>query len=65
MVVHQSFAFLFTPWFFLLGVGAVLGRAFGMDLSNRSWLVRAAINLAYVTFCLALALLVRQRIFLI
>jgi hypothetical protein len=35
MAVSRSFAFLFTPWFFLLGVGAVLSRAVGMDLGKR------------------------------
>ncbi|MCB9423451.1 MAG: hypothetical protein H6667_26885, partial [Ardenticatenaceae bacterium] len=56
MVIRGSFAFLFTPWFFLLGVGAVLGRAFGMDLAKRPWLIRASINFAYLLFCLALTL---------
>lgn len=60
MAVGRSFAFLFIPWFFLLGVGAVLGRALGMDLSNRPWWVRASINLAYLVFCLALALALKH-----
>jgi hypothetical protein len=60
MAVRRSFAFLFTPWFFLLGVGAVLSRATGMDLSNRPWWVRASINLIYLVFCLALTLLAKQ-----
>jgi len=37
MAVGRSFAFLFTPWFFLLGAGAILGRALSMDLSNYPW----------------------------
>lgn len=49
-------AFLFTPWFFLLGTGVVLGRAMGVDLSGRPWLVRAAVNLAYLSTCLAITL---------
>lgn len=60
MVIRQSVAFLFTPWFFLLGVGAVLGRAVGMDLSDYPWWVRASINLVYLVFCLALTLLVKK-----
>lgn len=56
MAVSRSFAFLFTPWFFLLGVGAVLSRAFGMNLAKRPWWVRASINLAYLAICLALTL---------
>ena len=60
MAISRSFAFLFTPWFFLLGVGAVLGGAFSMDLSSRPWWVRASINLAYLVFCLILTLAVKQ-----
>jgi hypothetical protein len=60
MVVSRSFAFLFTPWFFLLGVGAVMSRAFDMDLSNRPWWLRASINLAYLIFCLILTLAMKQ-----
>lgn len=54
MAVRGSPAFLFTPWFFFLGVGVVLGQALGLDLSHRSWPVRAAANLAYVSACLAI-----------
>ncbi len=58
--VRGSVAFLFTPWFFLLGVGVVLGRGARMDLSSRSWLVRAGINLTYIIVCLALTLIARR-----
>lgn len=60
MAIRRSFAFLFTPWFFLLGVGAVLSRAIGMDLSNHPWWIRAGINLIYLVFCLALTLIAKQ-----
>jgi hypothetical protein len=60
MAVRRSFAFLFTPWFFLLGVGAVIGRAAGMDLSDHPWWVRASINLGYLVFCLAVTLIAKQ-----
>lgn len=63
MAISRSFAFLFTPWFFLLGVGAVLGRTIGMDLSCHSWWVRASINLVYLIFCLALTLAARHKEF--
>jgi len=53
-------AFLFTPWFFLLGIGAGLGPAWGMNLAHRPWLVRAGAKLAYLVFCLALTLAVKQ-----
>ena len=58
--VSRSPAFLFTPWFFLLGVGAVLARAFGMDLSNRSWWARVSVNLAYLVICLAVTLALKH-----
>ena len=53
-------AFLFTPWFFLLGIGAAVGRVWGMDLAHRPWLVRAGANLAYLVFCLALTLTAKR-----
>jgi hypothetical protein len=59
MLVSRSAAFLFTPWFFLYGLGVLLGRAARMDLSARTWPVRAAVNLAYLTVSLAIALLIR------
>ena len=44
MAVGRSFAFLFTPWFFLLGVGAVLGQPLGMDYGKRPFWQRATVN---------------------
>ena len=58
--VRGSVAFLFTPWFFLLGLGVVGGGWAGMDFSSRRWTVRAGINLAYVLACLGVTLIVRQ-----
>ncbi len=56
MAVRGSPAFLFTPWFFLLGAGVLVGRAVGLDLSGRPWVARAAVNLAYISVCLAITL---------
>jgi len=58
MAVRQDVAFLFTPWFFFLGIGVVLGEVAGMDIAASPWGVRAAIQLTYLGVCLALALLV-------
>ncbi len=60
MAFRQSFAFLFTPWFFLLSIGVVLGRAVGMDVSNYPWWIRASINSTYLVSGLALALIAKQ-----
>jgi len=60
MAIRRSPVFLFTPWFFLLGVGAVFGRAVGMDLSSRPWAIRASINLAYIAACLAVTIVARR-----
>ena len=56
MAVRGSPAFLFTPWFFLLGLGVLAGRAARMDLSDQPWLTRAAVNTVYVITCLAAVL---------
>src|SRR3546814_317806 len=56
MAVRGAPAFLFTPWFFFLGIGVLLGRAAGLNFSGRPWLARAAVNVAYVSACLAITL---------
>ena len=60
IAIRGSATFLFTPWFFLLGVGAVFGRAAGMDFSSRPWLVRASANFIYLGACLAVTLIARR-----
>lgn len=55
-LVRGSLAFLFTPWFFMLGVGVLLGRVAGINLAGRPWFFRAAVNLFYLLVCLALTL---------
>ncbi|MCP4422008.1 MAG: acyltransferase [Chloroflexi bacterium] len=60
MALRRSVTFLFTPWFFVLGVGVVLGRAVGMDLSSRSLWVRIGINSAYLVIGLAIAILAKR-----
>lgn len=58
MAVRRDFAFLFTPWFLLLGIGVVLSKATAMDISAKPWGVRAATNTTYLGVCLALTFLV-------
>ena len=58
--VRGSPAFLFTPWFFLLGLGVVLGRAAGVDFSSRPWIARAGIQLLYLGACLAATLVAKN-----
>ena len=60
MAIRGSATFLFTPWFFFLGVGVVIGRLAGMDTMRHPWAVRAGINLTYIVACLALAILAKQ-----
>ena len=59
MAVRGDLAFLFTPWFFFLGLGVIGGRAMHMDLSGRPWLVRAVVNITYVAVCLAAVLAIK------
>jgi D-alanyl-lipoteichoic acid acyltransferase DltB (MBOAT superfamily) len=58
MAVRRDIAFLFTPWFFFLGMGVVLSQAADMDIGARPWVLRAAVHTTYLGVCLALALLV-------
>jgi hypothetical protein len=60
MAVRGSPTLLFTPWFVLLGIGVVWGRAAGMDLSDQPISIRVMANLAYVGLCLAVTLAVRR-----
>ena len=62
MAVSRSPALLFTPWFVLLGIGAVLSRVAEMDLAQRPFWVRAGVNLAYLVVCLLPALAFRKEI---
>lgn len=62
IAVSWSPAFLFTPWFVLLGIGAVLGRTAGMDLGKRPFWLRVGVNLAYLVVCLLPALALRNAI---
>ncbi len=60
MSIRGSVTFFFTPWFFLLGSGVVVGDWTGLDFSSRPWGVRAGINILYVSVCLALTLVARK-----
>jgi hypothetical protein len=60
MAIRQSAAFIFTPWFFLLGVGVVIGRTLGIDFSGQPWGIRAGINLTYLVACFGLMLLAKR-----
>lgn len=56
MLVRGAPAFLFTPWFFLMGVVVVFGRLLKLDYSAHPFLIRVAINLSLVVTCLMLTL---------
>ena len=59
MAVRRDIAFLFTPWFFLMGVAVVVSSALKLDYSIYHWMSRALINFSYVALSLSAALLVR------
>ena len=46
--------FLFTPWFFFMGMGVVISQSIRFEYSNYVWPVRALINIS----CVAMGLLV-------
>lgn len=47
-IVHGSPTLVVTPWFLLLGIGVLVARATGMDLSRRPWWARAVTNGGYL-----------------
>ena len=57
VAVRGSTVFFFTPWFFFLSVGVLLGQISGLDLSAKPWSVRAAVNISYALACLVIALI--------
>ena len=62
MALRRSVTFFFTPWFLVLGIGVVLGRAVNMDLSNLPWWIRASINLTYLIIGVAITLLAKSTL---
>ncbi len=67
LLLHDVPAWLFarrllapgaTIAFGLFGLGAVLSEVFHMDLSRRSFLVRASVNLSYLAGCCAAMLVI-------
>jgi D-alanyl-lipoteichoic acid acyltransferase DltB (MBOAT superfamily) len=62
MAIRGTPTWLFTPWFTLLGIGVIVGRAVGMDFSNRSFPIRALVNLPYITPCLAVTVALRRAL---
>lgn len=59
MAVRRDIAFLFTPWFFVMGVAVVVSSALKLDYSIYHWLSRALINFSYIALSLSAALLMR------
>ena len=62
MMAGGKVAFLFTPWFFLLGCGVVLGDLVGADYSDRMFAIRVGVNLSYLSLCLVGALCIRTLV---
>jgi len=51
----RRMVFILTPWFFLMGLGVVIGQAMQLNYSHFAWPVRAFINISYIGVCLALS----------
>jgi hypothetical protein len=60
--VRGSAVFLFTPWFFFMGLAVVIGQATGLNYAGFDWPVRALINISYVGSCLLLAFAINSII---
>ncbi len=60
MLVSGRPAFLFTPWFCVMGTVLVLAKALNINYARFSWATRALINISYVGLSLALVLAGKQ-----
>ena len=58
MAGRRDVAFLFTPWFLLLGIGVVASNRVAMDISAQPWGVRAITHASYLAVCLGLAFVI-------
>ena len=47
--------FILTPWFFIMGLGVVIGQSLQVNYSRLVWPARALINVSYMGMSLALA----------
>ena len=56
MLARGAPAFLFTPWFFLMGIVVVFGRLLQLDYSNQTFRVRIIANLTQITGCFILTI---------
>ncbi len=59
--LRGSFVFVFTPWFFVIGLGITMGHILQINYSKYSWLIRAIINLGYICLCLAIVLVIKDK----
>ncbi len=60
MLVRGVAIFVFTPWFFLMGIVVVFGRLLKLDYSNQAFRVRVAINVTFILVCLMTTIGVKQ-----
>ena len=57
MAIRKELALVFTPWFFFLGSGVVLGNQLNMDLARFPFGIRAVIHFLYLAVSFLLAVL--------
>jgi len=50
--------FFITPWFVIMGAMVVISTKLGVSCKQYSWLIRALINVSYITLSLALVFLI-------
>lgn len=60
MLARGAPAFLFTPWFFLMGIVVVCGRLLKLDYSNQAFRARVAINVTFILICLMITIGVKR-----
>ena len=60
MLVSGAPAFLFTPWFLLMGIVVVFGRLLKLDYSNQAFPVRVAINVTFILVSLMITIGLKQ-----
>ena len=59
-LVRGRTSFIFSIWFFLMGMAVLVTKLFNHNFSRYKWITRAVINLTIISLCLLLTLFIKE-----